>query len=144
MGKFSVNKAILVGNLTRDPELRYSQAGHGILTLNMATNHSVKQLDNTYKDYATFHRVVVFGKVTEWLNKSMRKGMRVYVEGRISTREFMNKEGQQQRYQEIVAENVIPMNEIRKEATDPANAEQPDTSLSNGNSERVNPEDVPF
>lgn len=109
MSNFSINRAILLGNLSRDPELRETKTGKSVLTLNLVTNHSIKNADGTYKDLPTFHRVIVWGNISKWLSKNLAKGSKVYVDGRISTSEYTDKEGKVQRSREIIAENVIPM-----------------------------------
>lgn len=158
---FSINKAILLGNVTRDPELRTTKSGHFILVINLATNHSVKQGDGSYTDVATFHRVIVFGKITEWLSKNIFKGTKVYVDGRISTREYEDKNGQKQRSREIIAENVVPMSnqQVKNMQNSRSTSGQEATSTSktdtytvkeeqppeNGeNQENINPDDIPF
>ncbi len=158
---FSINKAILLGNVTRDPEFKYTKSGHPIMTINLATNHSVKQGDGSYTDVPTFHRVIVFGKIGEWLSKNVFRGTKLYVDGRISTREYEDKNGQKQRSREIVAENVIPMTsqQIKNIESSRSNSGQehastekdvptdvnPDQSPENGkNDESINPDDIPF
>lgn len=106
---FSINHCELLGNLSRDPELRMTNSGKSVLTLNLVTNHSFKGQDGNYIDTPTFHRVIVWGKIGEWLSKNLHKRDKVYVDGRISTSEYIDKSGEKQRSREIIAENVIPM-----------------------------------
>lgn len=103
---FSDNLAILVGNLTRDPELRFGQSGTAILTLNVATNHSVKKNDE-WEDVPTFHRVIVFGKTAEWLSENVFKGDKIYINGRISNRSY-EQDGETKYIHEIIGNTVIP------------------------------------
>lgn len=107
---FSINKAYLLGNVTKDPELRYTPSGQPVLTFNMATNRSIKKNDQ-WEDVPTFHRIVVWGKIAEWLSNHLFKGYKVAVEGRIESREYTKKDGTKDRMREIIAENCIPMTE---------------------------------
>lgn len=152
---FSINKAILLGNVTRDPELKTTKSGNYVLAINLATNHSVKQGDGSYVDVPTFHRVVVFSRIAEWLSKNVFKGTKIYVDGRISTREYTDKEGKKQRSREIIADNVIPMsskqNTIPKNnTTTPVNAVESEKRSEdsqmpeNDGKEDVSPDDIPF
>lgn len=146
---FSINKAILLGNLTRDPELRHTPSNKAVATLNMATNHSVKNQDGSYVDVPTFHRIIVWGKMAEFVANNCRKGTKIYVDGRITTREYEDKQGQKQRSREIIADNVIPMSEsqarraVQTDTVDGGYAEEPN-AVENSHVEDVNPDDIPF
>lgn len=104
---FNVNKVILVGNLTRDPELRYTSTGLGVANFSLATNRSVKK-DEGYVDVPSFHRVVVWGKLGEFAGKNLFKGDKVYIEGRLETKSYTSKDGQPKSSTEVIAEQVIP------------------------------------
>ncbi len=101
-----VNKAILVGNLGRDPELRYTQGGQAVANFSLATSESFNDKSGQRQERTEWHRIVVWGKVAENCAQYLAKGRTVYVEGRIQTREWENKEGQKQRTTEIVAQTV--------------------------------------
>jgi single-strand DNA-binding protein len=100
-----VNKAIIIGNLTRDPEIRYSQGGTAVCNLSVATNERVKR-DGEWVDEAEFHRVVAFGKTAENINQYLNKGSQLYLEGRIQTKKWTDKEGVDRYTTEIIANNV--------------------------------------
>lgn len=104
---FSINKAYLVGNITKDPELKYTPNNNAVCTFNVATNRSIKKGDE-WEDVATFHRVVVWGKIAEYINNNVAKGDPVVVEGRIENRSFEDKDGVTKYISEIIADNVIP------------------------------------
>lgn len=104
MSKGTVNKVILVGRLGADPEVRYTQSGMAIGTLNLATNHSRK--DNAtgqYVDSTEWHRVTVMAKMAETIQQYAKKGSQLYIEGRLQTRKWQDKEGRDQYTTEIVA-----------------------------------------
>ncbi len=104
-----LNKAILIGNLGIDPELRFTQGGQGILRLRLATTESYLNRDRERQERTEWHTVVVWGNRAEALNKILSKGRTICVEGRIQTRQWEDKEGNKRYNTEIVATNVILM-----------------------------------
>jgi single-strand DNA-binding protein len=96
-----VNKAIIVGNLGQDPELRHTQAGQAVCELSVATSRKYKDNEET-----TWHRIVVWGKQAEACAEYLKKGRQVYVEGRLQTRSWNDKDGNKRWITEIVAEQV--------------------------------------
>ncbi len=101
-----VNKAIIIGHLGRDPEIRYSQQGLAIVNLNIATTEVwYDKASGEKKETTQWHRIVVFGKQAENCGKYLGKGSQVYVEGRIQTRDY-EKDGQKHYITEIVANTV--------------------------------------
>lgn len=101
----SVNKVILIGNLGRDPEVRYSASGAAIANLNLATTRRWKDRDtNEWKDETEWHRVALFGRLAEVAGEYLRKGSSVYIEGRLQTRKWQDKEGQDRYTTEVVGE----------------------------------------
>lgn len=106
---FSINHVTLLGNVTKDLELKYTPSQTAVVRLSVATNFSKKQQDGSYKDFPTFHNVVVFGKIAEFLAKSIGKGSKLYVDGRIDNRSYQANDGTTKYVSEIIAENVIPM-----------------------------------
>ena len=102
-----VNKAILIGNLGRDPELRYTAKGQPVANFTLATSESWNSKDGGGREERTeWHRIVAWGRTAELCAQYLAKGRTVYIEGRIQTREWENKEGQKQRTTEIVANTV--------------------------------------
>ena len=102
----SVNKVILVGNLGRDPELRYTQGGQAVGNFSIATTENFNNREGQRQERTEWHRIVVWGKTAENCAQYLSKGRSVYLEGRLQTREWENKEGQKQRTTEIVAQTV--------------------------------------
>ncbi|MGI5862214.1 MAG: single-stranded DNA-binding protein [Myxococcales bacterium] len=102
----SVNKAIIVGNLGRDPEVRYTPSGQAVATFTVATNERWTDKSGQPQERTEWHRIVVWGKQAENCGQYLRKGRPVYIEGRIQTREWTDKEGQKRYTTEIVANQV--------------------------------------
>lgn len=101
-----VNKAILIGNLGRDPELRYTQSGQPVANFTLATTETWNKREGGREERTEWHRIVAWGRTAELCAQYLSKGRTVYIEGRIQTREWENKEGQKQRTTEIVAQTV--------------------------------------
>jgi single-strand DNA-binding protein len=102
----SVNKVILVGNLGRDPETRYSPDGGAITNISVATTDKWKDKNGEMQEKTEWHRVAFFGKLAEIAGEYLKKGSQVYVEGRLQTRKWQDKEGQDRYTTEIVANQM--------------------------------------
>jgi single-strand DNA-binding protein len=102
----SVNKVILIGNLGRDPETRYSADGAAITNVSIATTRKYKDSSGQLQEETEWHRVVFFSRLAEIAGEYLRKGRPVYVEGRLKTRKWTDKEGHEKYTTEIVAENM--------------------------------------
>lgn len=102
----SVNKAIVMGNLGADPELRYTQGGAAVCNLRVATNERWRDKDGAQQERTEWHAIVVFGKQAENCEKYLKKGRSVFVEGRIQTRDWEDKDGNKRYTTEIVAQTV--------------------------------------
>lgn len=100
-----VNKAILIGNLGKDPEVKFLPSGGAVCNLSIATNETWTDKDGQKQERTEWHRVVVFGKTAEHCGEYLSKGRQVYVEGRIQTREY-EKDGSKRYSTEIVASTV--------------------------------------
>lgn len=102
-----INKAILLGNLTRDPELKSLPSGQKMCSFPIATNRSWKEANGEKKEAADYHNIVCFGRQAETVNQWMKKGSQVYVEGRMTTRSWDDKDTGKKMYRtEIIAENI--------------------------------------
>lgn len=102
----SVNKVILVGNLGRDPEVRYMPDGGAVTNISVATTDVWKDKGGEKQERTEWHRVVFFAKLAEIAGEYLKKGSQVYVEGRLQTRKWQDKEGQDRYTTEIVAERM--------------------------------------
>ncbi|OGH12369.1 MAG: hypothetical protein A2857_01385 [Candidatus Levybacteria bacterium RIFCSPHIGHO2_01_FULL_36_15] len=160
----SLNKVQLIGNLTRDPELRYTPQGTAVCTFGVATNRSWVTDAGEKKEDTEFHRIVSWNKLAELCSQLLKKGRKVFVEGRLSTRSWTGQDGAQRTTTEIVISDMIILDSRRdsqkEETTEEAtskNAEPEETKSGPGeapaekveenpkeNSEDVNPDDIPF
>jgi single-strand DNA-binding protein len=100
----NVNKAIIVGRLTRDPEMRSTPSGQSVTTLSLATNNFWTDKSGTRQEKTEFHNIVLWGRLAEVASQYLTKGQECYVEGRLQTREYTAKDGTQKRTTEIVGE----------------------------------------
>ena len=101
-----VNKAILIGNLGRDPELRHTQSGQAVVNFSIATSENWTDKSGEKQERTEWHRIVAWGKTGELCAQYLSKGRTVYVEGRIQTREWEDREGQKRTTTEINAQTV--------------------------------------
>lgn len=159
MSSRSMNRAILIGNLTRDPELKYTPAGTAVCTFGIATNRSWTTADGQTKEDVQYHRIVAWQKLAELCGKLLAKGRKVYLEGRITYRSFTGKDGAPRSITEIVLEDFIVFGDGRKnfdsqkqEVAPVAKTEEKKTEetvisskeASSAENEDVNPDDIPF
>jgi single-strand DNA-binding protein len=138
----SVNKAIILGNLGQDPELRSTPTGLSVTTLNVATTESFKDKNGEWKDNTEWHRIVVWDKMAEIAHERLKKGSKVYVEGKITNRSYDGKDGVKRYVSEIRASLVIPLDykapNRNSDYADESNDEDIQVSDNNGG------DDIPF
>ncbi|HUD02762.1 MAG TPA: single-stranded DNA-binding protein [Candidatus Paceibacterota bacterium] len=152
-----INKVMLYGNLTRDPEMRAMPSGGNVTSFGVATNRTFTKADGTKQEAAEFHNVVVFGRQAETCAQYLKKGSPAYIEGRIQTRSWDNKEGVKQYKTEIIAERVQfgpkggggtgggydrGAGDIQSDAEAPQKA--PKEDVIDYPAEDSNPDDIPF
>ena len=101
-----VNKVILLGHLGRDPEMRYQPSGGAIANFSIATSETFKDKEGNKQERTEWHRVVLFGRTAEIAGEYLRKGSMAYVEGRLQTRKWTDKEGQERYTTEIVGDRL--------------------------------------
>jgi single-strand DNA-binding protein len=147
-----INKAIIFGNLTRDPEVRALPSGMNVASFGVATNRVYKDRDGKKQEQTDFHNISVFGRQADTVKQYLHKGDSVYVEGRIQTRSW-EKDGQKQYRTEIVAERVQfgPRKggpggggSGRSHQNDDAGEETSSGSGIDYPKEEINPDDIPF
>ena len=114
MAQRALNKAQLIGNLTRDPELRYTPSGTAVCTFGLATNRTWSTETNERKEDVEFHRLVAWNKLAEICSQLLFKGRRVYIEGRLQTREWTGKDGVNRQTTEIVVSDMIILDSKRQ------------------------------
>lgn len=106
MARGGVNKVILIGNVGADPELRYTPSGAAVSNFNIATNESWTDNSGARQERTEWHRIVAWGRLAEICNQYLRKGSRVYVEGKLQTRSWEGQDGQKRYTTEVVARDM--------------------------------------
>lgn len=171
MASRSLNKVMLIGNLTRDPELKYIPSGTAVCTFGIATNRSWTTNEGQTKEEVQFHRIVAWQKLAELCGKLLTKGRKVYLEGRLVYRTFVGRDGQQRTICEIVLDDFIVFGDGKRVApaedsgassevqavptdelsTAPAesdsekkNKKEAEDKKEESTKEDVNPDDIPF
>lgn len=109
---YSLNRATILGNVTRDPELRQTGNGQSVCSFGVATNRTWTDASGAKQEAAEFHNCVAWAKLAEICGQYMKKGTKVYVEGRLQTREWDGQDGSKRKSTEIVAENVIILDRV--------------------------------
>ncbi|CAB4127873.1 Ssb Single-stranded DNA-binding protein [uncultured Caudovirales phage] len=132
----SVNKVIVMGNLGKDPEVRHMPNGDAVCNFSVATTESWKDKDGTKKDKTEWHNIVIYRKLAEIAGEYLKKGRPVYLEGRLQTRKWQDKEGKERYTTEIIADQMQMLG--GREETAPKVAEQPKASFDDMES------DIPF
>lgn len=156
----SLNRVQLIGNLTRDPELRYTPQGTAVCSFGIATNRSWTTDSGEKKDEADFHRIVAWNKLAELCGQFLTKGRKVYVEGRLSTRNWTGQDGAQKSTTEVIISDMILLDSTGRKTElpeEPVIDEEPkqktakikkekveEEEMSKGGSEEVAPDDIPF
>ena len=154
----SLNRVELIGNLTRDPELRYTPQGTAVCTFGLATNRSWTTDSGEKKDEVEFHKIVAWNKLAELCSQLLAKGRKVFVEGRLSTRSWTAQDGANRTTTEIVINDMLILDSRREGEraqevedkgdfpVDESPAEQPKKAVRKQEEveEDVNPDDIPF
>ena len=151
----SVNKVILIGNLGADPETRYLPSGDAVANIRIATTEVWKDKGGEKQEHTEWHRIAFFGKLAEIAGEYLKKGSPVYIEGRIRTRKWQDKEGQDRYSTEIVADRMQLLGsrgggsepvarEPKPETAEPGGAAKPATKKSGGASFDDMDDDIPF
>jgi single-strand DNA-binding protein len=152
MASRSLNRVVLIGNLTRDPELKYTPQGTAVCSFGVATNRSWTTKTGDTKEDVQFHRIVAWQKLAELSANLLAKGRKIYLEGRITYRSFEGKDGQQKQITEIIMDDFVLFDDRRKGA-DGEMGEQPHEEMSAAAepaehedvmAEKVDPDDIPF
>ncbi|OIO52302.1 single-stranded DNA-binding protein [Candidatus Uhrbacteria bacterium CG_4_10_14_0_8_um_filter_58_22] len=145
----NLNRAMIIGNLTRDPEMRTTPNGQNVATFGVATNHTWTDSSGQRQEKAEFHNIVAWGKLAEICSQYLGKGRKVYIEGRLQTREWESQDGAKRNRTEIVAENMIMLDRAGAGsapamATQTATATARPVGTDTGGEEEIRVEDIPF
>ncbi|MFQ5753740.1 MAG: single-stranded DNA-binding protein [bacterium] len=141
----SVNKVILLGNLGQDPELRYTPSGAAVTTLSVATNEVWKDNDGNKQERTEWHRVVLWRKQAELAGEYLKKGSKIYIEGRLQTRSWEDKDGNKRYTTEIIGDTLTMLDSKAEsgqatEVQPPSDVQEPPPSESAATEE----DDLPF
>jgi len=131
----SLNKVMLIGNLTRDPEMRYTPQGTAVCTFSVATNRSWTTDTGEKKDEVDFHNVVAWNKLAEICSQLLKKGRKVYVEGRLTTRSWQAQDGTQKQRTEVIISDMVILD--KKDESGAADLSEPMVES------QVTPDEVP-
>ena len=150
---FSLNRAQIIGNLTRDPEVRSTSTGQTVTSFAVATNRRWKDKDGNTKEDTMFHEIVIWGKLGELASQMLKKGKRVYVEGRLQSNSWEGNDGVKRNRTEIVAENFIPLTpkeggfepfESPSKTEDDSKKKPTKKEEKTESAEEINLDDIPF
>lgn len=140
----SLNKAQIIGNLTRDPELKQTANGQSVCTVGVATNRYWTDSTGNKKDEAEYHNVVCWGKLAEICAEYLHKGLKVFFEGRLQTRSWEDEGGIKHYRTEIVAQDMIILSPKGDKSFSADEDEAPAASSSTNKKPETAPEDLPF
>lgn len=135
-----VNKVILIGNLGKDPEMRYLPSGQAVVKFSLATNAKRKDKSGQVIDITDWHNIVTFGRTAEVCNQYLKKGSPIYLEGRIQTRSYDDKDGNKRWITEIIAQTIQMLG--RKGEPGEEASEEMEEPLVEGS--KTEDEDIPF
>lgn len=147
---FSLNRATILGNATRDPEMKQLASGQTVCTFSVATNRSWTDQSGVRQERADFHNIVAWGKLAEILGQYLTKGKKVYIEGRLQTRDWEGQDGVKRYRTEVVAENAIILDRAGSVGSAGGSFSPPPVSASPADDPSVDPsteikvEDIPF
>ena len=154
MPKYGINKAVLVGNVSTEPELRYTQQGHAVCSFRLATTERRPSADGSYRDVTDWHNITLWRKKAELAKNYLRVGSGVYLEGRIVTRSWEDKEGQKRYTTEIEVDKMRMLDPAPANTTSAAAPAAPSPSAkpvsppagesSSTSSETQENDDLPF
>ena len=143
----NLNRAMIIGNLTRDPEVRTTPAGKTVANFGVATNHAWNDSAGQKQEKVEFHNIVAWSKLADICAQFLAKGRKVYVEGRLQTREWEGQDGVKRYRTEIIADNMIMLD--RANGAAPAKAAAPATAEAGAEPteptvDEIKVEDIPF
>ena len=138
-----LNKAILIGNLGRDPEVRYTPSGVAVANFSIATSETWTNKDGEKETRTEWHRIVAFGRLGEICGEYLSKGRQIYIEGRIQTRDWEDREGIKRYTTEIVANQMLMLG-TRDQAESARSGDAPSPDFSGTQDPAQDDDDIPF
>jgi len=140
----NLNKAMIIGNLTRDPELKATPSGQNVCTFGVATNLTWTDQNGEKQNRAEFHNIVAWRKLAEICGQYLKKGSKVYIEGRLQTRDWEGQDGVKRYRTEIVADNMIMLDSKGSTSNSEDNAPMPSDNNAPAAADDIQVEDIPF
>lgn len=140
---FSLNKIMLIGNLGRDVETRFTTGNVSISNFSMATTNSYKGKDGNWVNETTWHNITVFN-LSDFMKEQLKKGKKVYVEGRLTKREYTDKEGIKRYSTDVVSERIIPLESSGSDNSEGESTGSSDSGVVNDISQVDSNDDLPF
>ena len=140
-----LNEVTLLGNVTKDPDLRFTPGGSAVISFSLATNRRYKKEEN-WVDEPSFHNIVVWNQA-EQLAQRIKKGTRILIQGRIQTRSWDGSDGKKQYKTEVVADKVILISRFegdRENSSEPTTKPSQSNKSSSNEDESIDPSDLPF
>lgn len=139
-----LNKAMLIGNLTRDPEVKTTPSGQNVTTFSIATNLVWTDANGEKQNKAEFHNIVAWRKLAEICGQYLKKGNKIYIEGRLQTRDWEGQDGVKRYRTEIVADNMIMLDTKNSAGADYSSAPTSGVQPSPAQEDEIQVEDIPF
>lgn len=142
-----LNRATIIGRLTRDPEVRATPSGKSVANISVATGRVWTDTSGTKQEKTEYHNVVLWGKMAEIAGQYLGKGRKVYIEGRLETRDWTGQDGVKRYRTEIIADNLIMLDGSRSSGSAPAAAapqSEPSYAQSAPAEDDIRVEDIPF
>lgn len=146
-----LNKVMLIGNLTKDPEAKTLPSGQALSSFSVATNRTWKDKDGSKKEQAEFHNIVSFGKIAEICNQYLKKGAKVFLEGRLQTRSWDDQNGVKKYRTEMILENLSMLGGRTGSSTSTTGSgplkpqsQEEELPIIQADEEEINIEDIPF
>jgi single-strand DNA-binding protein len=140
---FSLNKIMLIGNLGRDVETRFTSSNVSISSFSMATTNGYKGKDGNWVNETTWHNITVFN-LSDFMKENLKKGRKVYVEGRLTKREYTDKEGIKRYSTDVVSERIIPLESSGEGGANYSDSSSSDSTTVNDMPPVDNNDDLPF
>lgn len=140
----SLNKVLLIGRLGRDPEVRYTAGSRAVANFSIATDESWKNKDGERQERTEWHRVVAFGKLGEICGEYLSKGKQVYIEGRLQTNEWEDRDGNKRKTTEIIADQMIMLGGRGDSAGEDSGERRSSSVEDSSQPDYGSEEDVPF
>ncbi len=139
-----LNRVTILGRLTRDPEVRTTPSGQSVASLTIATNRVWTDKNGVKQEKPEFHNCVLWGKLGEIAGQYLAKGRRVYVEGRLETRDWTDQNGVKRYRTEIIVNNMIMVDSPAKNSGGAVNSVSSEPVINNSGEEEIKVEDIPF